>query len=293
MMNIQHSTLDIGTIPPMTPNPDYVLGHSQRELQRLALQAEYWNDATLELLQRAGITTGMRVLDLGCGGGDVCLLAASVVGPSGSVVGVDRSAEAIETARRRTAAAGVTNVQYQLASIEAFLDSDTFDAMIGRFILMYSADPATGLERLLTLVKPGGIVAFLEMDMVAARTVPPVAFVATVVDWLRETFRRGGVQIDLASQVWRIFQTAGLMDPAMIVRSKVEAAPAPSATVYVAETVRSLLPMMERLGVATAAEVDIDTLAGRLQHALDEHQASMLSPLVVGTWSRVRSTSDD
>ena len=79
----------------------------------------------------------------------------------------------------------------------------------------------------------------------------------------------------------------------MIVRSKVEAAPAPSATVYVAETVRSLLPMMERLGVATAAEVDIDTLAGRLQHALDEHQASMLSPLVVGTWSRIRSTSDD
>ena len=52
--------------------------------------------------------------------------------------------------------------------------------------------------------------AFLEMDMVAARTVPPVAFVATVVDWLRETFRRGGVQIDLASQVWRIFRLPGL-----------------------------------------------------------------------------------
>jgi hypothetical protein len=44
--------------------------------------------------------------------------------------------------------------------------------------------------------------------------------------------------------------------------------------------------MMERLGVATAAEVEIGTLAGRVQHALDEHQAAMLSPLVVGTWSR-------
>ena len=273
----------------MTPTPEYVLGHSERELQRLALQAEYWNDATLELLHRSGITTGMRVLDLGCGAGDVCLLAAKVVGPSGSIVGVDRSAEAIETARRRASAVGVTNVEYQMASIEAFLDSEPFDAMIGRFVLMYSADPAMVLERLLPLVKPGGIVAFLEMDMVAARTVPPVAFVGTVVDWLRETFRRGAIPIDLAPQVWRILQAAGLADPAMIVRSKVEPAPAPAGTVYVAETVRSLLPMMERLGVATAAEVDIDTLAARLQHALDEQQAAMLSPLVVGTWSRVRT----
>ena len=60
----------------MTSNPDYVLGHGQRELQRLAFQAQYWGEATLELLQRAGVTTGMRVLDIGCGAGDVSLLAA-------------------------------------------------------------------------------------------------------------------------------------------------------------------------------------------------------------------------
>ena len=109
-------------------------------------------------------------------------------------------------AGRRLRASG--NVEYQLASIEAFLDSDTFDAMIGRFVLMYSADPATALERLLTLVKPGGIVAFLEMDMVAARTGaawsrswPP--------SWTgcARPFAGEASEIDLASQVWRIFQS--------------------------------------------------------------------------------------
>ena len=229
----------------------------------------------------------MRVLDLGCGAGDVCLLAASVVGPSGSVVGVDRSAEAIETARRRAAAMGVTNVEYQMASIEAFLDSEPFDAMIGRFVLMYSADPAMVLERLLPLMKPSGIVAFLEMDMVAARTVPAVAFVGTVVDWLGETFRRGGVPLDLASQVWRIFRAAGLTDSALIVRSNGACAGALGHR------------LCGRDGEKPATD---DGTSGRRDGSRggDRHarrpppkrarraSAAMLSPLVVGTWSRVR-----
>ena len=232
----------------MTPNPEYVLGHSERELQRLALQAEYWNDATLELLHRSGITTGMRVLDLGCGAGDVCLLAAKVVGPSGSIVGVDRSAEAIETARRRASAVGVTNVEYQMASIEAFLDSEPFDAMIGRFVLMYSADPAMVLERLLPLVKPGGIVAFLEMDMVAARTVPPVAFVARLWTGCGRCFAVVPSRSIRRRRSGGFFKRPGLPIRHSIVRSKVEPAPAPAGTLYVAETVRSLLPMMEPSG---------------------------------------------
>jgi ubiquinone/menaquinone biosynthesis C-methylase UbiE len=268
--------------------PEYVLGHSDRELRRLSLQSEFWGAATLELLQRAGLAAGMRVLDLGCGPGDVTLLASRLVGPAGTVVGVDRSAEAIETARRRAAAGKVTNVDFQLASIEAFLDAKAFDAMIGRFVLMYFGDPVTILKRLLPLVKPGGIVAFLEMDLVASRSAPRVEFVDTVVGWLRETFVRGGVQIDLAARVWRVFEQAGLTPASMFARQNIEAAPPVRASRYIAETVRSLLPVMERLQVATAEQVDIETLAERLQQAASEQHATLLSPLAVGTWSRVR-----
>ena len=113
--------------------------------------------------------------------------------------------------------------------------------------------------------------------------------VETALERLRDTFRRAGIPVDFGPQVWRIFRAAGLPEPALIVRSKVEPAPALSGTRYIAETVRSLLPMMERLGVASAAEVEIETLADRMQEALADVQASLLSPAVVGTWSTVTS----
>lgn len=79
---VDMSTLDI---------PDYVLGHSSAELQRLIDQSRFFGDLTAQVLRQAGLGRGMRVLDVGCGAGDVSFLAASIVGPTGEVIGIDRS----------------------------------------------------------------------------------------------------------------------------------------------------------------------------------------------------------
>src|SRR5262244_2296179 len=79
----------------------YVLGHSDRELERLRLQAKLVDPITRQFLIEAGIAPGMRVLDIGSGAGDVAFLAAQLVGPAGQVVGVDRSATALARARTR------------------------------------------------------------------------------------------------------------------------------------------------------------------------------------------------
>jgi ubiquinone/menaquinone biosynthesis C-methylase UbiE len=71
----------------------YALGHSSAEIQRLKDQAAMLRPITERLLRSAGIDAGMRVLDLGCGAGDVSMLAAELVGPAGIVVGIDRSRE--------------------------------------------------------------------------------------------------------------------------------------------------------------------------------------------------------
>src|SRR5262249_54917865 len=63
----------------------YALGHSEQELERLSRQAEIFEPFTRQLLQQAGISRGMRVLDVGCGSGDVSFLASELVGPSGKV----------------------------------------------------------------------------------------------------------------------------------------------------------------------------------------------------------------
>ena len=79
----------------------YVLGHSERELERLGAQARLVDPITRGFFRDAGIALGMRVLDVGSGAGDTAFLAASMVGEKGEIVGVDRSADALAAARSR------------------------------------------------------------------------------------------------------------------------------------------------------------------------------------------------
>jgi ubiquinone/menaquinone biosynthesis C-methylase UbiE len=272
---------------PANANPDYVLGHSPEELLRLARQGHYWGEATLEVLERSGITAGMHVVDIGCGPGDVSLLAGALVGSEGSVLGIDRSPEAIAAATERARTAGLSNVRFQTQDLNEVKSPETFDALLGRFVLMYFAEPGDMIRGFLPSIRRGGVVAFLEMDMNASRSVPAVPLVETTLEWLRETFRQARVPCDLGPQVWRVFRAAGLPEPALSYRSRVEASPARETARYLTETVRSLLPMMERFGVATASEVSIETLAQRLNDALLAADATLLPPAVVGAWTRV------
>jgi len=79
----------------------YVMGHTDRERRRLALQASIQNPLTDSFLRRAGVSAGMRVLELGCGIGEVSLIAARLVGPHGGVHCIDIDEEALEIARGR------------------------------------------------------------------------------------------------------------------------------------------------------------------------------------------------
>jgi cyclopropane fatty-acyl-phospholipid synthase-like methyltransferase len=80
---------------------NYVLGRTEQETERLRSQAAFLEPFTERLFRDAGIGSGMKVLDLGSGAGDVALLAARLVGSEGSVVGIDTNPAILETARIR------------------------------------------------------------------------------------------------------------------------------------------------------------------------------------------------
>ena len=267
--------------------PVYVLGRRERELRLLAHQQEYWGDFTLDVLRRAGIGPGMRVLDVGSGAGDVAMAAASLVGPGGEVTGVDRSAESVERANARAAAAELANIEFIAAELGAFEPAGPFDAVIGRFALMSQPDPAGLLRRLASSLSSSGVLACLEMDLVAARASPAVPLVDTTLDRVRETFRRAGIAIDLGPRLWRMYRTIGITQTDIRVEARAEPAPAAQATELLAEMAISLSPMMERLGVVQAGALDGDTLSTRLREALLERQATLIPPNVVGTIGRV------
>ena len=149
-----------------TQTNDYPLAHTREELERLVHQGSFIGDLTEHVLHKAGLAAGMRVLDVGCGAGDVSFLAARFVGPAGTVIGLDKAPEAIRYAQQRAQQAGLDNVRFVAADLAEFqLNGEPVDSLIGRLVLMYFPDPAAVLRRLLAFVKPGGIVAFQELDL--------------------------------------------------------------------------------------------------------------------------------
>ena len=141
----------------------HVLGHSPAEIQRLKNQATMLRRVTERLLRNAGIEAGMRVLDLGCGAGDVSMLAAELVGPEGSVVGIDRSQEVLSVAKERARECGLRQISFVQASIEAFSAREPFDLVMGRYILIHQSEPVSLLRKAARLVRPGGALAFHEV----------------------------------------------------------------------------------------------------------------------------------
>ena len=110
----------------------YTMGRSKEETERLIQQSGLYQDITNRLLTDAGIFTGMKVLDIGSGAGDVAFAAAERVGAEGAVIGIDMNPEILQTARTRAQEAGITNVSFVAGDVET-LDLDTdFDALIVR-----------------------------------------------------------------------------------------------------------------------------------------------------------------
>ncbi|MCD6032400.1 MAG: methylase involved in ubiquinone/menaquinone biosynthesis [Thermomicrobiales bacterium] len=267
------------------PSRSYMLGHSADELNRLIDQSRFFGDLTHSVLQAAGVDKGMRVLDIGCGVGDVSFLAARLVGPDGEVIGVDTSPEAIAVATRRADAAGLANVRFVIRDAADLTLDEPVDALVGRLVLMYFADPAVMLRRLLGVVKPGGIVAFQEIDMETATSAPRCPVFETAVERIKEAFTRGGCDIRTGLKLARIFQEAGLPAPCMNLGARIESGPDAAIYEQPALVTRSLLPIMERTALASAAEVDVDTLAARIREEAVALEATLVSPALIGAWT--------
>jgi protein-L-isoaspartate O-methyltransferase len=271
----------------MSKPQEYPLGYSEDEARRLAEQAALLEELTADVLRRAGLGLGMQVLDIGCGVGDVSFLAASMVGTEGSVLGVDRSASSVETARVRASSRGVHNVIFEESELAAFETDRVFDAMIGRLVLLYVAEPAALLGRLSRYVKPGGIVAFQEFDISQLSQSPPSEVFGQMRKHIQTAFSRSGTELDMGTKLYSTFLLAGLPAPTMNAVSPVGCGPKWYGYDYMVGVLRSLLPLIERSGIANTSDIGIDTLAERLRDDAMANQRVTFLPRLVGAWVRI------
>ena len=264
----------------------YFLGHSDAEVERLSFQSAFYRDTTEAALRRAGLASGMRVLDVGCGGGDVSLIAAQLVGPSGFVLGIDRSVEAVTAARRRVEAEKMSQVQFEALEFDEFFTDVPVDALIGRFVLMYLSNPAATLRMLVRHLQSDGIVAFQEMEMRTARGYPDAPLFQRCVDWYATAIELAGFESGMGGKLFATFKSAGLPLPQMIAASRIEGGFDSPGYDLMAANIRTMLPMLVRLKAVTAAEVGLDTLADRLRQEAVDGGRCLMFPLLVSAWSR-------
>lgn len=268
----------------MNRDAQYTMGRSEAETRRLIRNARLYEEMTRRFLLRSGITKGMRVLDVGSGAGDVAFTLAEIVGPDGSVIGVDVNAEILETARDRASAAGLANVQFIQGDARSVELPDAFDAVVGRLVLMYVANPADALKRLAARLRLGGIVAFQEVDLALHKTLagPEMPLLGKLIDWECAVFERTGAYADMGTGLYRAFLEAGLPEPALHLETPMGGAAEWPGYEQRAATFRNLLPLMEAHGIATAEELDVETLAERLRaEAVAAKRPASLPPHVM------------
>ena len=259
-------------------------GIGEDEVARLEAQGAAVAPATRMIFAEAGIRPGMRVLDLGCGAGDVAFVAADLVGPDGCVVGVDRSTDALARARVRAAHRGLTQVQFVEGDIHDPAPGGPFDAIVERLTLWAVPDPAAVLRRQATVLRPGGLVVPVEVDLSSVRWLPEIPLGTQVKSWLVEGFARAGLTM-LGPRLWAILQEAGLRPLGMIGVQPHFGPDDPVGIAFLVEAIRVAAPLIVGTGVATAEEIGMETFEQRLRDEGERSQAVGATYMLLSAWA--------
>jgi ubiquinone/menaquinone biosynthesis C-methylase UbiE len=266
---------------------DYVLGRTSGEYDRLIEQADLLAPLTRRLFTDAGIDTDMRVLDVGCGVGDVSFLLHEFVGSGGAVIGIDLDEGALGVADQRRADRGLTNVSFRKGDARTTDFDEPFDAAVGRLVLMFMNDPTDALRRIADRVRPGGILAFHEWAAseggVSTVTHPALADLQRLIE---ETFERSEARLDIGTEMHGWMVEAGLAPTSrplaeFAVTSDREGVGYRRWALFA----RSLLPKIVEYGLS--AEGSVETLLARVREELSASRSVIpLTWLMIGQWAR-------
>jgi SAM-dependent methyltransferase len=191
---------------------DYVLGTNEEEIERLGLQHRVWRPTTLQSWRRAGITIGSRVIDLGCGPGYATIDLAEIVGRTGEILALERSARFLKIAQERCAARGLTNVHFRAVDLpQDSLGETGFDFSWCRWVACFVSDPRKLVVQIADALRRGGIAIFHEyIDYKTWRFAPRKPAHESFVEEVVAAWRADGGEPDTAAPLLSWLKPAGL-----------------------------------------------------------------------------------
>jgi len=267
----------------------YVMGHDDRERRRLSLQASIINPLSDQLLKRAGLSAGQRVLDIGCGVGELSMVAARLVGRRGRVTGIDLDDKALAIAATRAREEGLDHVDFTQSDVGAYRTDATYDAVIGRHILIHTVDPRVVVGAVHSLLSAGGVVVFQEFDFsVVHHAFPEAPLYERCFEVFRALFAKA-THGNMGTRLFPLLVEAGFETPECRVEYPMDGGANSPFYEWVAESFRSILPRAQALGLVGNDEVaGVDSLAERLRQESISRGCCLVGPAMVGCFARKR-----
>ena len=190
---------------------DYILGTHEEEIARLGLQHRVWRNVVTECWRRVGITHGWRVIDVGAGPGYATADLAEIVGPAGTVLGIERSARFLEAARERCARRGLTNVELREGDLmEVSLGNLGYDASWCRWVASFVSSPEKLIANIAGALRPGGLAIFHEYsDYLTFRFMPIRSALEKFELAVSESWIASGGDPNVARQLPELLRNAG------------------------------------------------------------------------------------
>jgi 2-polyprenyl-3-methyl-5-hydroxy-6-metoxy-1,4-benzoquinol methylase len=251
----------------------------------MTLMSDLAEDLTRRLLIDAGVREGLRVLDIGCGRGDVTFLARQLVGERGQVLGIDRDDAPFEAARARARDFGFANVSFTRVDLGALTSElGLFDAVVARRVIMYQPDAVACLKRLADVLGPGGLIVLQEHDSTSMPIcLPAMPLHEQVHGWLWKTVAHEGADVHMGLHLGPALEQTGFT----VERVRAEATVlTPDQPHTIGTIVRAMVGRIVGAGVATADELDADTLDERLAAERREANGTCIWEMVFGAWAR-------
>ncbi len=194
---------------------EYVLGTGTDESVRLGFQHRLWSASAHELWERAGITPGMTVLDVGSGPGHAAMDLAQIVGARGRVLCVDESATYLHQVSDQARSRRLDNVERILGDVH---DIETLlvdwrgkvDVAYARWVLCFVSDPRKVIQGLSNIVRPGGRIAIQDYFNYETMSLAPKqeAF-SRVIQAVGKSFRDRGGDPDIVGRLPSLLHESG------------------------------------------------------------------------------------
>lgn len=276
-------------MPAEMDEKDYILGTEDRETQRLGIQHDAWSEIVHECWRSAGVGEGDRIIDVGAGPGYAAFDLARIAGRSGHVTAVERSSRFIEAGRRMAESRGVDNVEFvEVDLMHDPLPGGSYDAAWCRWVASFVESPARLVERIASVVRPGGVAMFHEYaDYGSWRYSPSLPHVEEYIGTVMASWREAGGEPDVAARLSPLLIGHGF-EIERVVPRVYAVHPGDRLWTWIATFVESNVERLAEIGTVTPETAE--SVRSEFEAAQNDPRTIMLTPMVLEIVARKTST---